>query len=385
MEYDTITIDTSIFDQLGIKFEKGLLKKLEQFKSSPTKFILSEVIVNEINAHLIEKIDEAKKHVNKAIKSSDGYLTVDEEALKKIEKYLIGNNEKTEDLARVKIKSFLDKTGALVVPFKNVTLQEIVENYFNHIPPFATTGKKKNEFPDAIALLSMEKWATDGNAKKILAVSTDPDWADFGSNSSLIDVVGDLGQALAIFQPQNDLYAFASTLSKHIIENTDNFLSTHLNSILPNEISSLDLFPDASSGFQYEVDDVESVFNDFDYLTLANGCADLKLIESGEEHISIEIGLSISCTVYCEFDFLVKDWVDKDYVKFGSNNIAKDFNFETYAIVTLLGDFSKIEKIENLDTDIDVDVVELLDLPKNIDFGEVEPDFGYEDPTHEKY
>lgn len=381
MEYDALTIDTSIFDQLGIKFEKGLLKRLEQFKTIPTKLILSEIIVNEINAHLIEKIDEAKKHVNKAIKSSDGYLTADDEALKKIEQYLIGNNEKTEDLAREKIKSFLDNTGTIMVSFDNVSLQEIVGNYFNHVPPFAETGKKKNEFPDAIALQSMEKWARDGNAKKILAVSTDPDWANFGENSSIIDVIKKLGDALAILQPQNDLYAFASTISKYLTENTENFLSNHLQSFLEDEISSLDLFPDASSGYQYEVDYVEGVFNEFEYITREDGSADLKLIESGEEHISIEIAISVSCTAYCEFDFIVKDWVDKDYVKIGSNNVGQDFTFDTNVIVTLIGDFTQMPNIE----DLDVDDVELLDHPKYIDFGEVEPDFGDEDPTHEKY
>ena len=379
MKYDKITIDTSIFDQLGIKFEKGLLKKLEQFKVSHTKFILSEVIVNEISAHLIDKINEAKAHVNKAIQSSDGYLTVDEEALNQIEKYLIGNNENTEDLAKQKIKLFVEKTGAFIIPFDNVTLQEIVEKYFKNVPPFAPTGKKKNEFPDAIALHSMEKWAMDGNAKKILAVSTDQDWVNFGKHSSFIDVVNNLGDALAIFQPQNDLYAFASKLSKHIIENKGNFLTTNLGYYLSDKIPNLELYPDASSGYMYEADYVEGVFNDFEYSTVDDGSADLKLIESGEDHISIEIGIIISCTAYCEFDFIVKDWVDKDYVRIGSNNVEQDFTIETYAIVTLSGDFKNFDKIDS----IEIDDIELLDLPKYVDFGEVEPDFGHDEDYHE--
>ena len=107
----------------------------------------------------------------------------------------------------------------------------------------------------------------------------------------------------------------------------------------------------------------------------------MKLIDSGEDQISIEIGLSISCIAFCEFDFLVKDWVDKDYVKIGSNNVEQEFTFKTFAIVTLIGDFTKIENIENLD----IDEIELLDIPEYVDFGEVEPDFGDEDPTFEKY
>ena len=43
-QYSALTIDTSIFNQYGLKLEKGLLAKLVQFKEMPINFVLSDVV-----------------------------------------------------------------------------------------------------------------------------------------------------------------------------------------------------------------------------------------------------------------------------------------------------------------------------------------------------
>jgi hypothetical protein len=39
MDYGAITLDTSIFDQKGLKLESGILKMLEQFNGKPSHMI----------------------------------------------------------------------------------------------------------------------------------------------------------------------------------------------------------------------------------------------------------------------------------------------------------------------------------------------------------
>ena len=63
-------------------------------------------------------------------------------------------------------------------------------------PPFEEPDKKKHEFPDAIALLSLEEWA-EVNKTRILAVSCDRGWAAFAAESEWIVVDSDLASALA--------------------------------------------------------------------------------------------------------------------------------------------------------------------------------------------
>ena len=77
MHYGAITLDSSIFDQNNLKLESGLLKKLEQFNGKPSKFILSEIIKNEVYSHLVKKISDVRNNINKALRLSHSHLTLD--------------------------------------------------------------------------------------------------------------------------------------------------------------------------------------------------------------------------------------------------------------------------------------------------------------------
>ena len=57
----------------------------------------------------------------------------------------------------------------------NVSHDEVIRRYFATEPPFSTKERKKSEFPDALALLSLERWATQ-NKSLVLLVSADGDW-----------------------------------------------------------------------------------------------------------------------------------------------------------------------------------------------------------------
>lgn len=52
MKYGAITLDTSIFDQHGLKLDRGLLKALEQFNGKPIGLVLSEIVFRELHKHL---------------------------------------------------------------------------------------------------------------------------------------------------------------------------------------------------------------------------------------------------------------------------------------------------------------------------------------------
>ena len=75
--------------------------------------------------------------------------------------------------------------------------------YFLHCAPFKESGNKKNEFPDAIALLSLQSWAEENN-DNLLAVSIDNDWKNFVQGKDNIKVIDDLAKAMDILNKQTD-------------------------------------------------------------------------------------------------------------------------------------------------------------------------------------
>jgi rRNA-processing protein FCF1 len=176
MKYDVITIDSEAIEHNGFHFDNGLLNELKQFKEGPIEVIISSVIINELIRRLSEKTREAKDSLAAALKRATDYGIATGEASK------IDQNIDPKEIAKKRLISFLHDIGAQSIKVDKVSTRDVLRLYLAPSPPFSGTGKKKHEFPDAIALLSLEAWA-DENDKKIVAVTKDSDWKAFAANS----------------------------------------------------------------------------------------------------------------------------------------------------------------------------------------------------------
>ena len=79
-EFGAITLDTSIFDAQGLRLEAGLLKQLGQFQDSSTRFIISEVVKEELLSHLTQKARDSQKGIEKSLKRvKDDWLVKDQD------------------------------------------------------------------------------------------------------------------------------------------------------------------------------------------------------------------------------------------------------------------------------------------------------------------
>ena len=64
-----------------------------------------------------------------------------------------------DTIARNLLGQYLKNIGAEIIPVDEVSVRDLVQMYFNSNAPFSSVNNKKSEFPDAIALVSMELWA----------------------------------------------------------------------------------------------------------------------------------------------------------------------------------------------------------------------------------
>jgi len=190
-----MTIDTSIFRNLGLALSHGLLGQLSQFKNDRFTLVLSEIVVREIRRQIADGLTEDLKGWPKiARRLRRVNCTADEvEAL----------SDALEDLspeafAWGEMNEFFLATDAKVISADHATLDEVLNLYFERKPPFGDGGKR-HEFPDAIALLGIEAWCRAGKSG-VIVVSTDSDWKRFWESSGLdnVFVIDDLGTALNI-------------------------------------------------------------------------------------------------------------------------------------------------------------------------------------------
>ena len=363
-KYDAILVDTSIFDGHALKLEKGLLGKLAQFKKSPIEYLFPDVIKNEVKSHLENKIKASRSALEKALNDAGDHLFFDGSELNDAKKMLIDSKE-IEGLAESRIERFIESTGALVLETGNyVSVSDLLSSYFSNKPPFAETGKKKNEFPDAIVLMAVEAWA-EKNDLTVLAVAKDGDWQNYCENSARIDYQEDFSRGLENFNRENAPYALLANLEIALnAGEADNFLSS-IDSCLQSALDGFTPDQEADSHLYWEPDGSHGWFKEFELLD-----HEFRIIDKGDDWVVLEALANITVEAEGDFSLSMYDSVDRDHVYMGGVTATAKEEFESEILITVLG---------NLDGPIDelvIEDVEVVSPIKTIHFGTIEPDYG---------
>jgi hypothetical protein len=66
-DFGAISIDNNVLKATGYNFDRGLLKELEQFRTSAVRVIQTDVIHNEAVKHIGMEITKAKNSISKAL------------------------------------------------------------------------------------------------------------------------------------------------------------------------------------------------------------------------------------------------------------------------------------------------------------------------------
>ncbi|WP_292995217.1 PIN domain-containing protein [Nitrosomonas sp.] len=368
LDYGALTIDTCIFDNHGITLEKGLFKQLDQFSGSPVKLVFADVIYHELLAHLTKKTKEARDKVTQGLRASLAQQLSDQTQNDNARALLFGLGDDAE-IARNRLTAFYANTGAETVSAeKYANVATLIHLYFQAKSPFDTAGEKKYEFPDALALLSIEAWAKE-NSTKVLAVSADIGWRKFAETSDYIDVVENLGDAISHFQPHNAARNIIAELSLAVTQGKSNSILNAVVSAIENSLDGLDIYVEASSAYYFEEDDIYATYKKHEFIEESPGVPEINVIRIDADSLVLQLIASVICDVHCTFNLSVRDPVDKDYVSIGDNSLTQEEEYQTEILVTLSGDFTKgLESIE-------VDDIEILETIENVDFGDVEPDW----------
>ena len=369
MDYGAITIDTSIFKQYQFKFDGDWLKKLEYFRESNYPLLLSEIVIKETLAQIEEQVEQSKKSLLSGINKHSKTLFLDHTVVDKAKTLLVKEVD-DGDFVKKKLNAFMQSVGAeTILASGRIDIDRLINMYFEIQPPFGNTKEKRKEFPDAMTLMSLEAWAIE-NKKKILAVSTDHDWAAFAKTSTHIDVIEDLVEAISIFQPPS---LTSNSLSQSLAKLPDKKPKDLYDSIsesLSTQIENHLLYPEATSAYYYEVSSASLYLKEFNFVTDSEGKALISVIEGSDIEWAVGITLIITVDASAFFEFSVKDWIDKDMVRIGSADVTKEVTFESSAIL-------EINVGENLE-DLELENLLLSFSPLEIDFGEIEPDQGDE-------
>jgi len=376
--YSALTIDTSIFKQNGLKLKKGLLAELHQFKDNPIKLILSDIVYRELKSHLDKKEKETKSKIESALNDTSDYLNCCIDDMEKI-KSLIKINYEIENIPNLILEEFIRKCGIeLVKGEEYCEIKSLIDMYFLHCAPFKELGNKKNEFPDAIALLSLQSWAEENN-ENLLAVSLDNDWKNFAQGKDNIEVIDDLAKAMDILNKQTNeaLDSIIYEIELDLRKNQNSRIFGSMYSAIEDSISISEIY--AVSPFKYYIDDEQLSLKDIYILTEEDEKRlRIYIIDYGSDKITISIPCEVICEVEAAFNFSLWDSIDKEDVSFGGTRKIVEISYKTDVLVNLYGNF--LDGLQNMD----IDEIEVTHDSVFVDMGEISP-FDDEDYGDEYY
>lgn len=368
MPYDAFTIDTNAIIQGGMNFEAGLLAQLDQFNGGPIQFVVSEIVVRETLKHLNVTTKKARDAARSALDRAAQLGLISSDAAKTAVDALADSRT----VARSKVASFLEATGAETVPANLCAIDALLKSYFDPTPPFEATGDKKNEFPDALALLSLEAWAKAAG-KTVLAASADKGWQSFAEKSEHIFVEGDLADAMQIVQAHAEAAAKAvNTFLRGIAEGDSPDDERSMSALLADALAEWEFDVEASAPYRYELDATELRLESF-ALTERDGDYGVTVVRLTADEIVCRVDVEVTATAHAQFSLFAWDSIDREEIGMGGTSASSEETFDAAVLITIAG------SIDGPVADLEIVDLEVVEALGSVDMGEINLDFGDSD------
>jgi hypothetical protein len=361
-----LSIDTCIFTYAGYQLEAGNFKQLAQFKNNEIKLIFTDITLREVFTHLAKHSEESKTKTLSALRGCGKFWQVSKEKQTALIADLLGDAD-SEGNAKHQLSSFLEKCGAEKIESKHLLdVERLLDMYFSTVAPFESSKEKKSEFPDAIALLTLEAWSKI-NDVSLLLVTNDHGWHRFCEQSSRLYSVSDLGEALTLVQERNvHLAELCDSIDRKIASGDIGEFIKQLSNAVASNLWSIDWSVDADSPFSFEEELYDVELADL-HLTGSDGEAELSPVDFHSGALVVRVTVIATVKATCAFSFSMRDGIDRDMVPAGGTTEEAIDEVEIELLLTF----------ENVNEQVPEFVdVEIVPSRKVIHFGTVEPYYG---------
>jgi hypothetical protein len=122
--------------------------------------LFCQSVIRELVKHLKTHAHEANEALGSAIKKAARNALLTADAMKQAD-VIHAAAVAPEDAVKARLSEFMQKSGCTMVAADKADMKQLLKMYFDSLPPFEPSGKKRKEFPDAIALLTLESCFTD--------------------------------------------------------------------------------------------------------------------------------------------------------------------------------------------------------------------------------
>lgn len=299
---DNIFIDTSIFEENNFLESKRINEILKLSEESYIRIVLPEVTYEEILIRISKNVDEAFEKFNRYRR--DTRVLRNSDSLKS--KFEVLDKEKTISEIIEKIKKRFKDSKVTIVPYPILNIKDIFHSYYNKEKPFSE-GVKKDEFPDAFALISMEKWCKE-KGTTCLVFANDRDLIHYESDViKPVDYKEYLDLKLSEIEVEKQREARLEAIKEQFLEHEDNFIS-EIDNWVYQELDDRSKYHDYTNYLELhelDIQDIEVDILDFKITSIT----DREISFQSDVDISYEVEIVTDDEDYAMYDDDEGSWV----------------------------------------------------------------------------
>jgi predicted nucleic acid-binding protein len=301
-----IFLDTNVFESAKFSYDSHRMEKfLETSEEKGINLYITDVIkyevIKRIKTNIQNAIEKIDKHNLEILVQS---LEVEnKEKLKLI-------NDLSEKLIQ-DFENFLTDYNINVI-LSNFDQSALIDFYFNNKAPFSE--QKKHEFPDAIIILTIDKWSAENN-KIPLIVTNDKGMSSYETENDIkfFNKISDITNLLLTEKPENDLL---------------DIYKGQLEKIKDKIIDDIKSYKDNFTLYSYDhIDDIEVDNVKIENVTLNK--TDIININTDDNIIQLEVDFKIEFSLnasYPDMDTMSRD--KEDGVNYFYQHINSELNLK---------------------------------------------------------
>lgn len=337
---------------------------MTQMRRHDFDFILSDIVCEEIRKMRLEKVQQTTKSF-RALESKLTQTPLDTASIKSHLKQISDEMLSSEEYVEAELEKWIADTGCEVISSSLANTEQVLDKYFTGKPPFNGSKNKKNEFPDAFALISIEAWAQKYETR-VLAISQDNDWISYGETSERLDVIPSL---LPVFEQLNkvrrDIVVEASEVIQAIIDEPEGEFGSAVHEHIRWIVEETPAHYEVSTDGYFEMDDemIELVSLSVEPLE-----SDSSLVNIDGDYRVVEVTVNIKVRASATITHLHYDKPERSYHELNSDsaNITKEEQ------LTALVHYGNIPSYADKGRVIEIDSVELLNFNPAYNFGYID-------------
>jgi len=299
---DTIFLDTSIFEANNFFESKRIQEVYKLAERGDIRVVIPKLTFDEIINRIFKNIDESNQKFKK-YRNDTRILRNVPSLSKKFEPF---DADKIKQEFKILLNNKFSKSNFVILEYPTLNIEEIFKSYFEGRFPF-NSGAKKNEFPDAFALKSIEIWAKEQNTK-ILTFAKDKDFLNY--TSQYLEIIEDFEVYLS-----NKIKEIEGIKHKKKLEQIDNIINNEYSSIQEEINNWVESQLDDDSKY-YEYSNYYEI-HDISIIEVNSNIDDYNITNFSEDYISVELKVSINYKVELIIDdeeYMVKDYETKEWL-----------------------------------------------------------------------